>query len=91
METGSQGMAHKIVLDERRRLSVTGVEEVESFDESCIVMSTGKGTLVVRGDNLHIETLSLDGGGLKVDGDVDSLTYEDAAGEKTGLFARLFR
>jgi hypothetical protein len=38
------------------------VEEVESFDETTIVMSTSKGSLVVRGEDLHIEKLSLDGG-----------------------------
>ena len=73
------------------QLSVSGVEEVESFDENQIVMYTTKGTLVVRGENLHIEKLSLDGGDLKVEGDIDALTYEDGPREKGGLFSRLFR
>lgn len=84
-------LGHSIALDDRRRLSVTGVEEVESFDETCIVMVTSKGNLIIRGENLHIETLSLDGGALKVEGDVDSLTYEDLREDRGGLFARLFR
>ena len=50
------------------QLTVSGVEEVESFDENTIVMLTVKGTLVVRGEDLHIEKLSLDGGDLKVEG-----------------------
>ena len=54
-------------------------------------MSTSKGSLVVRGEDLHIEKLSLDGGDLKVEGSVDSLTYEDDAGDRGGFFARLFR
>ena len=83
--------AHHIVLEEREQLSVSGVEEVESFDENQIVMYTTKGTLVVRGENLHIEKLSLDGGDLKVEGDIDALTYEDGPREKGGLFSRLFR
>ena len=41
--------AHHIILEEREQLSVSGVEEVESFDENTIVMATVKGTLVVRG------------------------------------------
>ena len=49
---------------------------MESFDENTIVMLPSRGTLVVRGAELHIEKLSLDGGDLRVDGSIDSLTYE---------------
>ena len=83
--------AHHILLEGREQLPVSGVEEVESFDETTIVMSTSKGSLVVRGEDLHIVKLSLDGGDLKVEGSVDSLTYEDDAGDRGGFFARLFR
>ena len=84
--------APHIILEERERLSVSGVEEVESFDENTIVMSTSRGTLVIRGENLHIEQLSLDGGDLKVEGDIDALTYEDGGRDRSGgLLARLFR
>lgn len=81
--------AHHIILEEREQLSVSGVEEVESFDENTIVMLTNRGTLIVRGEELHIEKLSLDGGDLKVEGTVESLTYEDDRREKGGFFARL--
>ena len=84
--------AHHIILEDRERLSVSGVEEVESFDENTIVMSTTRGTLVMRGENLHIEKLSLDGGDLRVEGDIDALTYEDGGRDRSGgLLARLFR
>lgn len=82
---------HHIMLEGRASLTVSGVEEVESFDENTIVMVTVKGTLVVRGEALHIEKLSLDGGDLKVKGMVDSLTYEDEGREKGGFLARLLR
>ena len=65
--------AHHIILEEREQLSVSGVEEVESFDENTIVMLTNRGTLIVRGEELHIEKLSLDGGDLMVVGTIDSL------------------
>ena len=86
-----ESAAHHIILEGRERLSVSGVEEVERFDETSIVMNTCEGTLVVRGEDLHIEKLSLDGGDLKVEGQVDSLTYEDGGGERGGFLARLFR
>ncbi len=91
METQTVGSAHKVTLVDRRRLEITGVEEVESFDENTIVMSTCQGDLVVRGEELHIETLSLDGGALRVEGTVESLTYEDAPESRGGLWSRLFR
>lgn len=84
-------MPHHVVLEGRSSLTVSGVEEVESFDENTIVMVTVRGTLVVRGDSLHIEKLSLDGGDLKVEGMVDSITYEDEGREKGGFLARLLR
>ena len=84
-------LQHRLELEGRERLLVTGVEEVERFDEEEIVMSTVRGTMVVRGTGLHIEKLSLDGGELKVEGNVDTLTYEDeGGGERTGFLARLF-
>lgn len=83
--------AHHIILEGREELSVSGVEEVESFDENTIVMVTNKGTLVVRGEDLHIEKLSLDGGDLRVEGLVESLTYEDEGRDRGGFFARLMR
>ena len=84
-ETANLQVPHRVVLEERGSLAVSGVEEVERFDEAEIVMAT------VRGTGLHIEKLSLDGGELKVEGNVDSLTYEDEGnGERTSFFARLF-
>lgn len=85
-----QTAVHNITLEERERLCVSGVEEVESFDENTIVMVTAGGPLVVRGNGLHIEQLSLDGGQLRVEGQVESLTYEDERMGRGGLLARLF-
>ncbi len=82
---------HHILLEGRGQLSISGVEEVESFDDTAIVMSTSQGVLVVRGEELHIEKLSLDGGDLRVEGTVDSLTYEEERRERGGFFSRLLR
>lgn len=83
--------AHHIILEEREQLSVSGVEEVESFDENTIVMDTACGALIVRGEDLHIEKLSLDGGDLKVEGTIDSLSYEESRRDRGSLLSRLFR
>ena len=81
---------HQLTLDGRERLTVSGVEDVERFDETMIVMSTSAGTLVVSGENLHIGKLSLDGGELHVDGRIDSVAYEDEGQGRSGFFSRLF-
>ena len=82
---------HHLILEERERLTVSGVEDVQSFDETTIVMETNRGLLIVRGEGLHIEKLSLDGGDLKVEGGIESLQYEENARERGGLLSRLFR
>lgn len=84
------GGLHRLELDGRERLVVSGVEDVERFDESGIVMSTSAGILTVTGEGLHIGKLSLDGGELHVDGRIDSLAYEEPALGGGGLLRRLF-
>ena len=84
-------LPHRIILDQRSRLTVSGVDGVESFDEGSIVMTTRAGSLIVQGSGLHIEKLSLDGGDLLVNGTVAALTYEESDDRSEGFFRRLFR
>ena len=84
------GGLHRLELDGREHLVVSGVEDVERFDENGIVMSTSAGILTVTGEGLHIGKLSLDGGELHVDGRIDSLSYEDPSLGGGGLLRRLF-
>ena len=81
---------HKLTMDGRSRLQITGVTEIESFDEAMVVLHTTRGILVVRGTGLHLQLLSLDGGQVHVDGMVDSMTYENEVREAGSFFARLF-
>ncbi len=80
---------HGISLEDRTRLNVTGVEDVESFDESLIVMNTSSGDLIVRGSGLHIDRISLDTGQLSVEGSISELSYEDKA-PAGGFWQKLF-
>ena len=84
------GQVHRLQLDGREKLTVSGVEDVERFDDTCIVLTTCAGTLVVSGEALHIGKLSLDGGELLVDGHIESISYEDEQPVRGGLFSRLF-
>lgn len=82
-------MPHRLTLDERKRLSVSGVEEVVNFDEGQIVVQTVKGLLLVRGEGLRVETLEKNTGELTVSGLVTDLGYEET-GPRSGLWRRLF-
>ena len=82
--------AHRLELEGRERLTISGVEDVERFDDTGIVMTTSAGVLTVTGEGLHIGQLSLEGGELHVDGRVDSISYEEDDGGRGGLLRRLF-
>lgn len=83
-------LSHHVILEEREQLVISGVEEVESFDESAIYLTTAQGWLEIQGEDLHIEKLSLDGGDLKVEGRVNALLYEADRGSRSGgLLSRL--
>jgi sporulation protein YabP len=85
------GAAHRLELEGREHLTVSGVEDVERFDDTGIVLSTAAGELVVTGEELHIGKLSLEGGELHVDGRIDSISYEETdAPSGGGFWRRLF-
>ena len=70
-------MPHKLSLEERSRLTMTGVSEVVSFQENSVVLHTSLGTLIIQGNDLKLKTLSLDGGQVAVDGHISALIYEE--------------
>ena len=89
MEKQPISMPHKLTLDQRSKLTMTGVCEVISFDDTAVILRTTMGTLTVQGSQLQLKTLSLDGGQVAVEGTVCALQYEEervAAGWKRRLF-----
>lgn len=84
---------HNVILEGRRKLSVSGVEDVESFDELTVILYTSMGNLTIKGGNLHINKLSVESGEVVVEGDIDSLVYSDNENSKdrAGFFTKLFR
>jgi sporulation protein YabP len=84
-------MAHRLALEGRNQLSVSGVTEAVSFDEALAVLETAQGTLIIRGANLHVEQLNLEAGEVRLSGQVDSLTYEESAKTQGSFLQRLFR
>lgn len=84
-------MPHLISMSDRSNLSVTGVLDVDSFDDVTIVVYTEGGQLTVKGRDLHICRLSIESGDLTVAGTVDSLTYAESKSRSGGFFGNLFR
>lgn len=89
-----QGMIrapHSLILESRKRLTATGVSNVDSFDEDTIVADTSLGELVIKGKGLHISKLNLETGELELDGEVDAVHYTDNKPANRGFFAKLFQ
>mgnify|MGYP001410734350 CR=1 FL=1 len=83
---------HNIILENREKLSVSGVEDVESFDEESIVLYTQMGVLMVRGIHMRINKFNVDSGELVIEGDIDKIEYSDSGPkQKGGLFSRMFK
>jgi len=82
-------LPHKLTLNERSSLSMTGVTEVVSFDDSTVILHTALGTLIVQGRDLQLKTLSPDGGQVAVAGNVSALIYEEPR-SSSGFWHRLF-
>lgn len=81
-------LPHKLQLNERTSLTMTGVAEVVSFDENTVVLQTSLGLLVIQGQQLQLKNLTLEGGQVAVEGSIRALAYEEP--RQTG-WRRLFR
>ncbi|HHX55621.1 MAG TPA: sporulation protein YabP [Clostridiales bacterium] len=85
---------HKVQVTSRSHASITGVKDVLSFDASEVLLETEKGILMIRGQELHVNRLTLEKGEVDIDGKIDSLTYsEDSAYTKSTetFINRLFK
>ncbi len=84
---------HDIIMRGRKLLEITGVRQVESFDNEEFLLETSMGFLAIRGQNLQMKNLDVDKGIVSIKGKVYDLLYlDDNHGEKAkGFFGKLFR
>ncbi len=85
---------HKLILTNRGALLVSGVVDVISFDLNEVLLETEAGMLTVRGQDLHVNRLTLEKGEVDISGTVDSLLYSDISGyaqKAESFFSRLFQ
>ena len=82
---------HNLVIENRKKLTVSAVTDVDSFDEQLIVMYTDMGQLTIKGENLHINNLSVESGDMEIEGTIYALVYTNATQNKGNFLSKLFR
>lgn len=90
----SKPKTQNLILENREKLSVSGVVDVESFNDESVVIDTELGVLVVRGEDLHINKLNIDNSELSIEGDIISCEYsdrDDSRSKGLGFLSRMFK
>ncbi len=91
-ERRREDMIHNITMEERRKMMVSGVEDVDSFDEDKIVAYTTEGVMTVKGAGMKINRLNVEKGEMEIEGEIDSIEYaEGHKSEKGSFFGKIFR
>ncbi len=82
-----------LVLENRSKLSISGVNDVLSFDDEIIIMETELGMLTIKGDNLKINKLSIDTSEVIIEGEINNILYSNHGQGKSegGLFGKIFK
>ena len=97
MEKKSEGKLEEckgnITLENRKKMILTGVEEVISFDDEKILLNTKLGALTIKGQNLKMNKLDVQNGDVMFNGEIYYIVYsgKEIKKEKEGIFARLFK
>ena len=84
-------LPHQLVVNDREQLTVSGVADVDRFDDTVILAHTSVGDLTIRGEKLRIDRLNVDTGDLSVGGRIDLLEYTEPVSRKGGVLGRWFR
>ncbi len=88
----STDMPHLVTLENRKILSISGITDIDRFDEREIVLYTAMGELTITGRELHINAISIENGSLSVEGDIWSLQYGDKDKHSpVSMLGKLFR
>lgn len=91
---GAKQRVHKLMLTNRRTCTINGVSDVLSFDIHEILLETDQGMLMLKGDDLHVNRLTLEKGEVDIDGRIDSLAYSETTGyhgKNESFLSKLFK
>lgn len=90
-EKNETALPHSLHMEDRRLLKLSGVSDVDTFDETESVIYTSMGELTVKGEGLHIQQFSMETGDLLLEGTVRELVYTDVRARSDNFFRKLFR
>ncbi len=88
------GVIQNLILENRGKLSISGVIDVLSFDDQVVMVETELGLLTVKGENLHINKLSIDTSEVIIDGEISYLAYSNKENDKNknvGIISKIFK
>jgi sporulation protein YabP len=82
-----------IIMENREKISVTGVIDIHSFDDELVLAQTDLGILTIKGDDLKMNKLNLDNNELIIEGKIIAVAYSDinTNNKKTGIMNKLFK
>lgn len=87
-ETPQSEPGYTFTLDRRQKATLTGVTDVESFDDQTVILHTHGGRLILTGTGLHVSGLTLEDGRLTLDGAIDSAAYDAPEGGARGKWRK---
>lgn len=82
--------SQNVIIESRKKLNVSGVKDVLSFDEETLLLNTTLGKMTVKGEGLHIESFNTDTGELVSDGKIHAVVYMSDA-KSGGFISRIFK
>lgn len=93
MEEKQSAGGHRVLLENRKKAVITGVQEIHSFNENEVLLLSEAGKILLKGEQLHVRKLNLEKGDAEVEGRVDSLSYltRNAHKKDESILKRMFR
>ena len=83
--------SQNIIIEDRLKMTVTGVEQVENFNDNTITLMTVNGGMTIKGEGLNISKLNLDDGNVKIDGKVNGVVYTSRDATPKNIMGKLFK
>ena len=81
-----------VILENREKVSLTGIKDVLSFDDEIVILESELGILSIKGTNLRVNKISVDSGDVIVEGSIKGIEYSDKEPfQKQGLMSRIFK
>lgn len=92
-ETQPTKKPHNIIVENRKKVAITGVLDIDSFNEQGVIALTEQGILIIKGADMHINKLSVENGDVSIEATrIDSITYTDVNNKKAGsIIKSLFK